>query len=62
MRSEEEIRKRLRALEIQYAELERMYEAETDHWVRLGYSVEKEDLKTEIETLKWVLGEDENEC
>ena len=60
MKSEEEIRERLKELEAEYRELEKRRE-EAAGWERFGYAVQLQDLKTEIETLRWVLGEEVEE-
>ena len=60
MRSEEEIRERLKRLEEDLRDLEwekKMVE-EMGH-ITIGYTLQIEDIKTEIKALKWVLGEDE---
>ena len=60
MRSKEEIMERLRELEAEYRELEKRREKAAG-WERFGYTVQLQDLKTEIETLRWVLGEEVEE-
>ena len=60
MRSEEEIRERLKRLEEDLRDLEwekKMVEEMGD--ITIGYTLQIEDIKTEIKVLKWVLGEDE---
>ena len=62
MRSEEEIRERLKRLEEDLRDLEwekKMVEEMGD--ITIGYTLQIEDIKTEIKVLKWVLGEDEGD-
>ena len=62
MRSEEEIRERLKRLEEDLRDLEwekKMVEEMGD--ITIGYTLQIEDIKTEIKALKWVLGEDEGD-
>ena len=62
MRSEEEIRERLEKLEKDLEDLEwEKKMAEKKGWITIGYTLQIEDIKTEIKVLKWVLGEDEGD-
>ena len=62
MRSEEEIRERLKRLEedLRDLEWEKKMAEEMGH-ITIGYTLQIEDIKTEIKVLKWVLGEDEGD-